>query len=110
MERLFRRNDCDRSQRVATISWKYTSRRNIDPRSCYGEVLWLPFEDRRWPAPVGYEQVLDDTFGPDWRVPQQLPAYHSRHYLDARRPYTEVEQELREHPERYEQRIRQVYG
>lgn len=109
-EKLFRAKDCDKSRRVATISWKYTSRRNIDPRTCYDDVAWLTFEDRKWPAPAGYEQVLEDAFGPDWRVPQQLPAYHSQHYIDARRPYSEVEEELRQHPEQYEQRIRQVYG
>ena len=109
-ENMFRSIDQDTHRRVATVSWIYTHRKNIDPYEAYSDVVWLPFEDRLFPAPKDYHQVLLDTFGDDYMVPQQLPSVHSKHYIDAYRSYREVAPELLEHPERYEERINLVYG
>ena len=36
--------------------------------SCYNESMLVPFEDRRYYAPIGYEDMLTRLYG-NWRVP-----------------------------------------
>ena len=42
-------------------------------------------------------------------TPKHLPTDHGERYLDATRPYQEVVEELKLHPERFEERVKVLY-
>ena len=109
-EHLFRMVDCDKAERVSVISWKYRSYQRVRKRSCYNRQCWIPFEDMLLPAPYDAHQVLLHYFGRTYMVPQHLPTQHGQRYLDATRPYPEVLEELQQHPEHFEQRIKLLYN
>lgn len=109
-ENLFRLVDCDKAKRVAPIAWKYRSYQRVRRRSCYDQQIWIPFEDTTLPVPYDAHHVLLYYFGRDYMVPQHLSTQHGQRYLDATRPYPEVLEELQQHPERFEQRIKLLYN
>ncbi len=109
-EKLFRMVDADTHRRVSTCSWRYRNKKDIQLRSSYASTVMMPFEGVMMPAPVGAHAVLESYYGKDYMTPQQLPTAHGQKYLDATRPYGEVAQELREHPERFAERVRKLYN
>lgn len=55
----------------------------------YGETLWVPFEKRLIPIPVGYDMVLTKQYG-DYMTPIEAPTMHGLFLaLDPNKPYTE---------------------
>lgn len=108
-ERLFRMVDADRCQRVSVSSFRYHSRKRVRRRDSYSSVQWLPFEHMQMPAPNNTDDALTCYFGRDYMVPLHLPTAHGRRYYDATRPYEEVAAELRAHPERFDERLKQLY-
>ncbi len=108
-EALFRMVDADKSKRVSVLSYRYSTHRCIRQRSSYSRQVWLPFEDTEYPAPVDTHDALVCYFGESYMTPQHLPTAHGRRYLDATRPFTEVVEELKRHPERFEERIELLY-
>lgn len=108
-EALFRMVDADKSKRVSVLSYKYSSHRYIRQRSSYNRQVWLPFEDTEYPAPMDTHDALVCYFGESYMTPQHLPTDHGRRYLDATRPFTEVVEELKQHPERFAERLKLLY-
>lgn len=108
-EDMFRRVDEDTHERVSVSAYRYSNKRRVRHRSSYAETVWLPFEMTKFPAPKGLEDALVCYFGKNYMVPLHLPTAHGRKYLDATRPYEEVAEELKQHPERYEERIKKLY-
>lgn len=108
-EALFRMVDADTSKRVSVLSYRYSSHRRIRMRSSYSRQVWLPFEDTEYPAPVDTHDALVCYFGESYMTPQHLPTAHGRRYLDATRPFSDVADELRQYPERFEERLGLLY-
>lgn len=108
-EQLFRMVDADNSERVSVLAYRYSSHRRIRKRSSYNEQVWIPFEDTLYPAPNDTHDALVCYFGENYMTPLHLPTAHGRRYLDATRPYQEVVEELKQHPERFEERIKLLY-
>lgn len=108
-ENLFRMVDADKAKRVSVLSYRYSTRRFIRKRSSYNDQVWIPFEDTLFPAPTDIHDALVCYFGEDYMTPKHLPTDHGERYLDATRPYPEVVEELKQHPERFEERIRLLY-
>ena len=42
-------------------------------------------------------------------TPKHLPTDHGQRYLDTTRPYGEVVEELKQHPERFAERVKLLY-
>ncbi|MBQ9558538.1 MAG: LicD family protein [Bacteroidaceae bacterium] len=108
-EALFRCVDADTHQRVSVISYKYSTHRRIRLRSSYEQMEWIPFEGIKLPAPNNTDDALRCYFGADYMTPRKEPTAHGEKYLDGRRPYEEVADLLREHPELFDERIQRLY-
>lgn len=108
-EKLFRMVDADRTTRVSVLSYKYSTHHFIRPRNAYNKQDWIPFEYMLFPAPTDTHAALVCYFGEDYMTPKHLPTAHGQRYLDTERPYQEVVQELKEHPERFEERVKLLY-
>ncbi|MBO5750720.1 MAG: hypothetical protein J6R36_07235, partial [Bacteroidaceae bacterium] len=63
----------------------------------------------QYPAPHDTPYALVCYFGENYMTPLHLPTAHGRRYLDATRPYQEVVEELKQHPERFKERIKLLY-
>lgn len=50
----------------AGVQYVYDCYGNFYPSSLFEETVYLPFEDRRIPAPAGYREILAITYGDDW--------------------------------------------
>lgn len=57
-------------------------------REWYADIVYLPFEGIRVPAPAGYDELLRCRYG-DYMVPAQIPNAHDGIFLDPDKPYTE---------------------
>ena len=108
-ENLFRMVNADKCKRVSVMSHVYTTCRRVRNRSSYDRQEWIPFEDTTYPAPCDTHDTLICYFGENYMKPVHTPTQHGQRYMDTHRPYQEVEKELREHPELFEQRVRQLY-
>jgi lipopolysaccharide cholinephosphotransferase len=108
-EKLFRMVDEDKSEQVSIISYRYHNRRWIRKRSSYQEMVMIPFENMMLPAPNDIRDALVCYFGEQYMTPLHLPTDHGQKYMDATRPVEEVLEELKEHPENYEKRIKLLY-
>jgi len=108
-ESLFRMVDCDKSKYVSIISFIY-SRKNKRLRSSYDSTQWLSFEHTSYPAPIDTHDTLKCYYGENYMTPLHTPTAHGQRYMDATRPYEEVEKELRKHPELYDKRINLLYN
>lgn len=108
-EKLFRMVDADKTKRVSVLSYKYSTHHFIRKRSSYDEQVWIPFEDTKFPAPTDTHDALVCYFGEDYMTPKHLPTDHGQRYLDTTRPYPEVVEELKQHPERFAERVKLLY-
>ena len=108
-EKLFRMVDADKTKRVSVLSYKYSTHHFIRKRSSYDEQVWIPFEDTKFPAPTDTHDALVCYFGEDYMTPKHLPTDHGQRYLDTTRPYGEVVEELKQHPERFAERVKLLY-
>ncbi len=108
-EHMFRMIDEDTHKRVSVSAYRYSNRKRIRLRSSYDDTVWMPFEGMMLPAPANTEDALVCYFGKEYMVPQQLPTAHGQKYLDATRPFGEVADELRKHPELFDERIKLLY-
>lgn len=108
-ESIFRRVDADRSKRVSILTYRYSNRKNIRNRASYDQTIWLPFEHTSFPAPVDTDDALVCYYGKEYMTPLHLPTDHGQKYMDATRPYEEVVEELKKHPEKYGERIKLLY-
>ncbi len=108
-ENLFRMVDCDKSKRVSVISYHYSNHRFIRKRSDYDGQVWMPFEDTQYPAPTDVHDALICYFGENYMTPFHMPSDHGRHYMDTTRSYKDVAPELKAHPERFDENIKQHY-
>ena len=55
----------------------------------FDKTIWLPFEDRKLPCPVGWEHLLVVQYG-DWKTPIIGGSLHEGVEIDLDRPYEEV--------------------
>ena len=108
-EALFRMVDADRQRRVSIISYKYSTHRRIRNRDSYKETVWMPFEHLTFPAPNNPDDALRCNYGPDYMIPSHRPTEHGELYFDAHMPYTEAISMLRQHPEKFDERIKLLY-
>ncbi len=108
-ENLFRRVDADKCRRVSVISYRYSNHRRIRNRSSYESQVWIPFEDKMFPAPNDVHDALVCYFGEDYMTPRHEPTAHGRKYFDVERPYTELLPELKKHPELIDKRVKELY-
>ena len=108
-EKLFRLVDADKAKKVSVLSYRYSTHRYIRKRSSYDKQVWMVFEDTMLPAPSDTHDALVCYFGEDYMTPKHLPTDHGERYLDATRPYTVVVEELKQHPELFEERIKLLY-
>ena len=53
------------------------------------ETVMVPFEMLQVPIPVHFEECLSASFGPDWKMPRQIPNLHSGIFFDPDKPYTD---------------------
>lgn len=49
------------------------------PKSCFEEVLWMPFENVEMPVPVDYETVLNKKYR-EWQKPRRGSQNHDYPY------------------------------
>ena len=56
------------------------------PRECYEKTVYLPFENRMVPAPIGYAELLEYRYG-DYMTPAQIPNLHDGIFFDPETPY-----------------------
>lgn len=72
--------------------------KNRYPKAAFASALYVPFEDRVLPIPVGYDAYLSMAFG-DYMTPppqeQRVPG-HRALLLDTQRSYKEHEAELKQ--------------
>ena len=61
------------------ITWK---------REWFKEAVYMPFENRKIPVPVGYDGRLTAEYG-DYMKPAKAPTMHGGLILDPDVPYTE---------------------
>ena len=108
-ENIFRKVDADKTDRISILTYRYSNRKLMRKRASYRETVWLPFENTKFPAPVDTEDALVCYYGNNYMTPLHLPTDHGHKYLDATRPYNEVAEELKKHPERFDERIRLLY-
>lgn len=57
------------SQEVAIIPLLSYEQRYRFPKSCYSDVVEVPFENTTIPIPVGYEQILVGRYGQNYMIP-----------------------------------------
>ena len=76
---LMTRNNGKSTDYYTNFGSQYNAKRQTIKKSCYGEGILLPFEDRMYNAPVDYQTVLTSIFGPDY---MQIPPEDKRrsHY------------------------------
>lgn len=56
--------------------------------SSYEETVMMPFEDRFFPCPKGYDELLTAQYG-DWRTPVMGGSQHEGTYVNLTLPYKE---------------------
>lgn len=65
------------SEFVANMTfWRYDRYLNWFYKKDYEKTIYLEFEGMKYPAPVGYEHVLDIWYVNSWRIPQNQPNCH----------------------------------
>ena len=62
--------------------------KNTWERKWFEDVVYLPFENRQIPAPVGYDGRLRAEYGEYWK-PAKAPTMHGGLVLDPDIPYEE---------------------
>lgn len=77
---------CGMSSRVSFITDEFMGVPGV-LREWYSDTVYLPFEDRMVPAPVGYDHVLRSRYG-DYMTPAQIPNQHDGIFYDPDVPYT----------------------
>lgn len=75
------------SSRVSFIT-RYFSGSPSLLRSWFSDVVWLPFENTKVPAPVGYQELLKCRYG-DYTVPAEYPNDHAGIFFDPDKPYSD---------------------
>lgn len=55
------------------------------PKECFDEVVYLPFEQMKLPAPIGYDMVLKHEYGEDYMIPRRGGAAHDYPYYKKQR-------------------------
>ncbi len=70
------------------VSKYFSRKRRVWKKEYFSESVLLPFEFMDVPAPIGYEDLLNEIFG-DWRTPQQTVTIHGNMIFDVNRSYTE---------------------
>lgn len=103
-EKMFRMVDADKSRRISPVAYKYSNRRRIRLREDYNDMVDIDFEGLKMPAPNGIHGALVCYFGEDYMTPRKLPTMHGFKYFDPYRPYGQVEKELLENPELFDDR------
>ena len=59
-------------------------------REWFSSAVPVFFEGYRFPAPVGYKDVLKEYYGIDYMIPKQLSSFHEGILLDAEKSYKET--------------------
>jgi lipopolysaccharide cholinephosphotransferase len=67
------------SEKEATHIALMPSHANIR-KECYSEMILMDFEYIQIPVPVGYEEILDNKYGKDWRTPRLVRSSHDYPY------------------------------
>ena len=62
-------------------------------KSWFDDVVMLPFEDREYPCPIGWEQFLITQYG-DWRTPIMGSSMHEGSVVDTNKPYSVIIKEI----------------
>lgn len=62
--------------------------KNLWKREWFEDAVYLPFENRKIPAPKGYDARLKTEYG-DYMKPAKAPTMHGGLYLDPDTPYEE---------------------
>ena len=70
-----------------TVFIRYLEK-NTWKREWFKEAVYMPFENRRIPVPVGYDGRLTAEYG-DYMKPAKAPTMHGGLILDPDVPYTE---------------------
>lgn len=88
-ESLFREIDFESCKLVGPLSFNFASERKfVFHKSCFDKTLYVPFEDKMLPIPLGYDEVLKTYFGDDYMTPLIAPAEHGQTYYDTDKAYT----------------------
>ena len=86
-ERLYRKYEHKKCKRVSKLFFAPVSLNQIWRKSCFSDVVYLPFEMLRIPAPIRYEEILNVFFG-NWHEFVKGTSAHGGCLFDAERPYT----------------------
>lgn len=64
---------------------------SVFPRKAFSEVTMVPFENGRYPIPVGYKQLLEIMYGDYMQLPDEKQRSYKRHsiFVDLNRSYEE---------------------
>ena len=83
--------DCCRSyngSRTRKVGVAYYDFQFCFDRDVFDRTVYLPFEDRKVPAPENYDHILRCYYG-DYSVPREGTAYHEMSFIDTEHPYTD---------------------
>ena len=61
----------DSSEYVGCIESYFNGIGNRNPKSAYGDTVLLDFEDKKFPAPVGYHDILTNMYGDYMQLPPE---------------------------------------
>ena len=109
-ENMFRKIDADKCERVSVSAYRYSTHKRIRLRRSYDEMVDMAFEGLMFPAPNDTDDALRCYFGSDYMTPQKLPTAHGKKYMDANMPYQEAEKLIKDNPDIYEKKIKQLYS
>ncbi len=87
-EDLLRATPYETSKQVAEIS--FSSYDIILDRHIFDDTVWLNFEDKMVPAPIGYDQLLRTQYGDDYMTPVRAASYHGELVFDTEHSYRDI--------------------
>ena len=98
LERIFR--SPEKSEYVDSLMF-FQNAKDTHPflREWLEKTVEMPFEDGRFPVPIGFREYLAMYYGDDWEMPKAVSSTHNKMgqiLIDTDRSYSEVLQEIRD--------------
>ena len=88
-EDILRKNKIEEHQFIAPLNFKFETEKRIRDKNIYNKVIMLDFEDKKIPAPSGYDEFLTKRYG-DYMKPVNNPTTHGEYaILDPDKSYVE---------------------
>ena len=89
-ENLYRKYPFDDCQKVGSlVIGLCNNKEHIFDRKSFDETIYVDFEGYKLPIPIGYKNILERYFGPDYMTPKVYPSAHGYVYYDTEKSYLE---------------------